>query len=125
MNFIKDIEDFKSKTETDTVFVAIFRAEWCPDCTYINPFIDDVIAEISGSVTAANIDFDNYPELKAEYNVSGIPSFLTFKNGKEISRFVSRKRKSRAEITTFIQDSLNFSHTKILSSQKNSSSQII
>ncbi|MCY7914757.1 thioredoxin family protein, partial [Bacillus haynesii] len=43
----------------------------------------------------------------AEWDIFGIPSFLVFKEGNEISRFVSKDRKTKEEIEQFLTDSLN------------------
>lgn len=39
-----------------------------------------------------------------QYDVLGIPSFVCFRSGKEISRFVSTLRKTKDEIKTFLKD---------------------
>jgi len=107
MTKIKSSTDFDTNIQQETVVISIFRAEWCPDCTFIDSFIGDIASEFSSDISTFNVDVDEVPELKAKYHVNGIPSFVAFRGGEEIHRFVSRQRKSEAEIRTFFKESIN------------------
>lgn len=104
---INKTEDFYKQLKSTEVTIAIFRAEWCPDCKFIDPFINDVISEFSPQITAFSLNVDELKDITLKYSVLGIPSFVAFKNGEEIHRFVNRARKSREEITTFFKESLS------------------
>ncbi len=108
MNFLNRIEDFDKELENSKIVVTIFRAEWCPDCTFIDSFIDDTFKKFEDNIYAFNIDIDKFPNLKETYKVNGIPSFIAFKNGVEINRFVNRARKSREEISDFLSETEKF-----------------
>ena len=49
------------------------------------------------------INRDEWMQVCVEFNVMGIPSFVALRNGEEIGRFVSKNRKTEAEIDAFLQ----------------------
>jgi thioredoxin-like negative regulator of GroEL len=50
------------------------------------------------------VDRDEFIDICQEYGIFGIPSFLAFKDGKEIGRFVSKDRKTKEGIVQFIEE---------------------
>ena len=82
--------------------IMLFSAEWCSDCRFIDPFIDEVVEEYP-LFTFTYVDRDEFIDLCGELEVMGIPSFIAFDNGSEIGRFVNSKRKTREEIEAFIE----------------------
>lgn len=93
---------FREFIAQDGLTVAIFKAAWCKDCHFIEPFIADVEAAYSNRLTMAELDRDELPDLCSELNILGIPSFIAFRNGQELVRFVSKLRKTREEIEQFL-----------------------
>ena len=45
-------------------------------------------------------------DIAQELEIMGIPSFVSYLNGKEISRFVSSLRKTRPEIEAYLNDTI-------------------
>jgi thioredoxin-like negative regulator of GroEL len=99
VNFIEQIADRKST-------VAVFKADWCKDCHYIEPFMPDLESHYAEQFTFVVIDRDELPDLCSRYNILGIPSFIVFRKGQELTRFVSKLRKTREEIEQFLDRSL-------------------
>lgn len=83
----------------------LFSADWCPDCRIIEPILPAVEADFP-EFTLYHVDRDKFIDTCAEWNVFGIPSFLVFNEGKEVNRFVSKDRKTQAEIEQFLTESL-------------------
>lgn len=81
---------------------AVFKANWCKDCHYIEPFMPEIEKAYADELQFIEIDRDELPELCLELNIMGIPSFLIYKEGKELVRFVSKLRKTREEIEQFL-----------------------
>ncbi|MCM3634393.1 MULTISPECIES: thioredoxin family protein [Paenibacillus] len=86
----------------DKLTIVVFKTTWCGDCHYINPFMPDVVQQYEGKATFYEVDRDELPDLCIELNILGIPSFIAYKDGKEIARFVSKLRKTREEIEQFV-----------------------
>lgn len=85
-------------------YMLFFSATWCPDCTFIKPAMPDIEAEYPEYQFIA-IDRDENIDLAIELNVFGIPSFIAFRDGQEVGRFVNKDRKTKAQVEGFI-DSL-------------------
>ncbi|WP_010532347.1 thioredoxin family protein [Lentibacillus jeotgali] len=83
--------------------VAVFSADWCPDCRVIEPELPEIEKAYS-NFTFVEVDRDQFIDVCQEYDVFGIPSFIAFKNGEEAGRFVSKDRKTKDEITAFMDD---------------------
>lgn len=102
MEKITTEEAFRSITGEEAVTVAVFKTTWCKDCHYIEPFMPDIEQKYEGTITFIEIDRDDLPDLCSELNILGIPSFIAFRKGQELVRFVSKLRKTREEIELFL-----------------------
>ncbi|KYC58771.1 hypothetical protein B4098_2463 [Heyndrickxia coagulans] len=80
----------------------MFSADWCPDCRFLDPFMPE-IEEAYSDYTFVHVDRDKFLDLCADLDVYGIPSFVAFRDGKEIGRFVSKDRKTKEEVEKFIE----------------------
>lgn len=100
MKKIETVEMFREAIEQPTI--AMFTASWCPDCHFIDPLMPEIEAE-NKTFQFISIDRDDFIDLAVEYEVMGIPSFIAFKDGKEIGRFVSKERKTKDQVNEFIQ----------------------
>jgi thioredoxin 1 len=64
-------------------------ADWCGPCRAMMPIVEDLAQELEG-IKVVKINIDNASSLTREYKVTGIPTFLFFKNG-ELKGKVSGK----------------------------------
>jgi Thioredoxin domain-containing protein len=101
MQIITTDEAFREAVAGDLT-VAVFKTTWCGDCHFIDPFMPEVEQAYAGRIKFVQIDRDDLPDLCSELNILGIPSFIAFKNGQELVRFVSKLRKTRDEIEQFL-----------------------
>ncbi|UOB19949.1 thioredoxin family protein [Macrococcus armenti] len=99
MKEITSVEMFKESIQKPTI--AMFTAGWCPDCHFIAPHLPE-IEDMHNDYQFVSIDRDQFIDLAVDYDVMGIPSFIAFDRGEEIGRFVSKDRKTKEEIDTFI-----------------------
>jgi thiol-disulfide isomerase/thioredoxin len=90
--------------------ITVFKTTWCKDCHYIDPFMPAVIEAYGDRLSFIEIDRDELPDLCEHYNILGIPSFIAFREGKELIRFVNKLRKSREEIEHFLDRALEVSN---------------
>ncbi len=63
-------------------------AAWCAPCRMIAPALEEIAGEMMGRVRIAKLNVDENPETHAALRVSGIPTLVMFKSGKEIDRVV-------------------------------------
>lgn len=97
---INSLEEYEKAIQNKSII--LFTASWCPDCMFIKPFIGDVVKKYS-NFKFYSINRDNFIELCQDLDVLGIPSFVSYENGQETARFVSKLRKTQEEIEAFIQ----------------------
>lgn len=100
MENLQSVEQFELLKNGDiTVFV--FTAAWCKDCVFINPFMPEVVEKYS-NIHFVKVDRDQFIDLCIELDIFGIPSFVAYKNGEELGRFVNKDRKTQEEIEAFL-----------------------
>lgn len=65
-----------------------FFAEWCMPCVMMGPIIDDLSEKFKGKVKFGKVNIDGNQELAHKFDVSSIPNFILFKDGKQAHQFV-------------------------------------
>ena len=100
MEKLQSVEQFEQLKNNEKV-VFVFSADWCPDCRFIDPFMPEVEAKFA-AMQFIYVDRDDYIDLCVNHDIFGIPSFLAFDHGTEPGRFVSKDRKTQAEIEAFL-----------------------
>ncbi|WP_040286099.1 thioredoxin family protein [Sporosarcina koreensis] len=100
MEKLVSVEQFEERKQGErTVF--LFSADWCPDCRVIDPLLPGIEADYP-EYEFVYVDRDQFIDLCAELDIFGIPSFVVYSEGREAGRFVSKDRKTKEEITAFL-----------------------
>ncbi|NMO95620.1 thioredoxin family protein [Paenibacillus lemnae] len=97
---------FQVSIQSPRLTIAVFKADWCGDCKFIDPFMPEVEAKYSDRLTLVEVDVDQVGDVSQQQNILGIPSFVAYSDGRELVRFVNKLRKSREEIEAFLQRAL-------------------
>ncbi|SDF14035.1 Thiol-disulfide isomerase or thioredoxin [Fontibacillus panacisegetis] len=103
--------EFNVSIQSSNLIVAVFKADWCGDCKYIDPFMPEVEEKYSDRLTLIEVDVDKVGDVSQEQNILGIPSFVAYADGRELVRFVNKLRKTREEIEDFLNKALDVYHT--------------
>lgn len=82
-------------------FIVYFGADWCRECQYIRPKLPTIEYEFS-QYRFIKVDRDENIQLCLELNVRGLPSFIAYREGQEIGRFVNGNLKTQPEIENWI-----------------------
>ncbi|MDF2646393.1 MAG: thiol-disulfide isomerase [Paenibacillus sp.] len=106
---VSNEQAFQEQISQSTLTIAVFKASWCKDCHYIEPFMPAVEQAYAGRITFIELDRDEVPDLCEHLNILGIPSFIAFRGGQELVRFVSKLRKTREEIEEFLNRAIEVS----------------
>lgn len=77
-------EDFTK----EGVVVIDFFAEWCMPCLMMEPIVDDLSEKFKGKIKFGKVDTSDNEGLAQKFNVSSIPNFTVFKDGKMIKQFI-------------------------------------
>lgn len=92
---LKNVGEFKDEVLSykGNVFVD-FYAHWCAPCKMMMPIVEKLSKEFSGKVKFVKADVSQIQALGAMWSVRGVPTFIFFKNGKEIRRFSGGRAES-------------------------------
>ena len=72
--------------QTDRPVLVDFWASWCPPCKMMQPMVDRLHDEFKGTADVLSLNIDQNPQAAAEYKIQGVPTFISFRNGKEVER---------------------------------------
>ena len=82
-------EDFERTVLDAPVPVLVdFYADWCGPCKMVAPIVDEIAKAHEGSLLVAKVDSDRAPGLSQQLGIRGIPTLITFSEGKESGRVV-------------------------------------
>ncbi|MGM9821524.1 MAG: thioredoxin family protein [Muribaculaceae bacterium] len=81
-----DIEKMKSLMAKKGVVLVEFFATWCPHCQRMAPVVQDIEALVEGRASVVTFDIDKNQELAEELQVESLPSFLLYRDGREVWR---------------------------------------
>ena len=70
------------------ISVVDFFANWCMPCKIMAPIIESLAAELDGTVSFFKLDVDENQSTAGRLGIRSIPTFIVFRNGKEIDRMV-------------------------------------
>lgn len=73
---------------SSTTYVAVdFFADWCPPCKTIAPIFAQLASKhgVPGALAFAKVNVDHVNDVAARYRVTAMPTFLFFKEGKQVA----------------------------------------
>ena|SRR3989338_5550052 len=75
-----------------------FWAPWCGPCQQMAPLLEGLAASYEGKgVKIAKLNVDENPVTAGQFGVMSIPTFILFKGGKDVERFVGARSKLELE----------------------------
>ena len=74
-----------------------FFATWCGPCKMISPKIEAMAGEMS-NVVFLKVDVDEAEDVKEEYNISAMPTFIFLKNGQKVANLMGANADKLTEL---------------------------
>ena len=90
-------EDLFALKRNEEIILIDFYAPWCAPCKKMAPIIDEIEEEYVTRVSVERVDVAANPSLGKSFNISSIPVFAIYQNGKEIWRNTGLTEKSLLE----------------------------
>ncbi len=81
-------ENFEAEVlKSEKPVLVDFWATWCGPCRAVAPVLDE-LAEQNDKVLIAKLNVDEQQKIAYQYQVSSIPTFILFKDGKMADRMM-------------------------------------
>ena len=65
-----------------------FYADWCMPCVMMGPIVEDIGEKFAKKLKVGKVNVEDGHEIAQKFNVSSIPNFVLFKDGKVVTNFV-------------------------------------
>lgn len=87
-------ENFDKETKEGVVLVDIW-APWCPPCQAMGPIVEELSEDFKDddAIKVTKLNADEYMDIASSLGVTGLPTFLLYKNGEVISKKVGMTTK--------------------------------
>jgi thioredoxin len=77
---------YEGQVRSTNIVLVDFGAEWCPPCKKMEPVLDAFMKQNSKKLTLVKMDGGIETALMKSLNVEALPTFILYKNGKEVKR---------------------------------------
>jgi thioredoxin 1 len=82
--------------ESEQPVLVDFTASWCPPCRVMKPVLAELAAD-RDDLRVVQLDVDADQRTAAEYGVLSMPTFILFRDGREVQRLVGARPRRRLE----------------------------
>ncbi|KAG6175393.1 hypothetical protein E4U34_001414 [Claviceps purpurea] len=84
---INSPEELQSLLSSTTYVVVDFFADWCPPCKAIAPIFEQLASKHTQPkyLAFAKVNVDKVDGLAATYQITAMPTFMFFKEGKQVA----------------------------------------
>lgn len=73
--------------KSDKPVLVDFYATWCGPCQFMVPILEQVSTDMEGKLQVVTIETEKHPLIADKYQITALPTFILFKDGKPCDRF--------------------------------------
>lgn len=77
---------YDQMTRSAGVVLVEFFATWCIHCKHMAPIVEQIKKDLTGKAEVIQIDVDKEPETTDAQKVEAYPTFIIYKEGREMWR---------------------------------------
>ena len=80
------MSNFDNIIASDKPVLVDFFATWCGPCQTLSPILKQVKDEMGDKISIIKIDVDKNPQIASRFQVRGVPTLMSYQNGKQLWR---------------------------------------
>lgn len=80
------LDKYKDLTQSADIVLVNYGAHWCPPCKIMEPVLAQLKADLNGRFVLVKVDGGMDINVMKAMNVTALPTFIVYKNGKETWR---------------------------------------
>lgn len=78
---------YQEVISSSAIVLVEFYASWCPHCQRMYPVVKEAEKALEGKALIYQYDIDENKDLASAQEIETIPTFIIYKDGKEIWRY--------------------------------------
>jgi len=90
---VTDSDFTKEVLEQKGIVLVDFWAPWCGPCLMLGPIIEQVAVEMKDKIKVVKLNVDENPSVSSQYQITGIPTVIIFKDGQLKEQIVGFRQK--------------------------------
>ncbi len=79
-------KNFDELVKSSPLVLVDFYTDWCGPCKMMKPILEEVKTALGGVVKIIKIDVEKNVQVASRFQVTGVPTFILFKNGTPVWR---------------------------------------
>ena len=87
----------EKKLNSELPFFVECWASWCLPCKQVDPILKELSLKYEQKCNIYKINIDKNPTISSEFNIAGLPTFITFYKGMEVERISGSQKTQTLE----------------------------